>query len=170
MPLICGSSGDVIGMPLKELRGIFPNLRPTRQTIKSPIDLNHNCFAYAIGDTLHWWEPFGFVLPTSNPPYHWPNELPQNKLPQTLVRFFENHGFEVTEESERENGIEKLALYVRDNEVTHAALQLPNGRWKSKIGNKEDILHDLGELESDIPYGYGQATIFMSRPNVRFQN
>ncbi|MGR3317359.1 MAG: DUF7689 domain-containing protein [Candidatus Anammoxibacter sp.] len=152
-------------MPLKELRGIFPNLRPTTDTIKSPIDLNHNCFAYAIRDTLHWWEPYGSILPGSFPEYHWPNELPHNKLPQTLVSFFEIHGFEITDDPDHEIGVEKLALYVRDNEVTHAARQLPNGRWKSKIGNKEDILHDLDELESDIPYGYGEATIFMRRPN-----
>ncbi|MCI0637958.1 MAG: hypothetical protein L0Y72_23715 [Gemmataceae bacterium] len=35
---------------------------------------------------------------------------------------------------------------------THAARQLPTGRWSSKLGPSEDIEHDLHALEGEI-YG-----------------
>lgn len=46
------------------------------------------------------------------------------------------------------------------------ARQLPNGRWTSKLGEVEDIEHDLSDLEyesDDNPYCYGLASIFMMR-------
>ena len=84
-------------------------------------------------------------------------------MPQTFVSLFEAHGYEVTDNPGLENGVEKLVLYVRDNEFQHVARQLPNGRWKSKIGAQEDIEHDLDDLENDIPFSYGKASIFMKR-------
>jgi len=150
-------------MPLKELSGIFPNLTATKQTITSPIDANYNCVAWAVNETLRWWEPYGLIIPASFPPYYWPDDLPQNLLPQTFIRLFEAHGFEVTDDNRLEHDFEKLALYVRENKFQHVARQLPNGRWTSKIGTNEDIEHGLGDLESDIPYGYGKASIFMKR-------
>ncbi len=151
-------------MPLKELCGIFPNLKATNQTITSDIDVNYNCVAWAIEDKLRWWEPFGVIIPASFPPYHWPDNLPHNNLLQTYVSFFEAHGFQVTDDPKLENGVEKLALYERDNQFQHVARQLPNGRWTSKIGPQEDIEHELDDLKNDIPYSYGKASIFMKRP------
>jgi hypothetical protein len=150
-------------MPLKELSGIFPSLNATQNTITSPIDPNYNCVAWAVEDKLRWWEPFGLIIPASFPPYHWPDNLPHDLLPQTFVSFFEVHGYEVTHDPKLENDVEKLAIYVRENEFQHVARQLPSGRWTSKIGPQEDIEHDLGDLESDIPYGYGKASIFMKK-------
>lgn len=37
---------------------------------------------------------------------------------------------------------------------SHAARQLPNGRWTSKCGQAEDIEHDLRDLEGRL-YGKG---------------
>ena len=38
--------------------------------------------------------------------------------------------------------MEKVALYADDQgNWTHAALQLPDGWWTSKLGPDEDILH-----------------------------
>ena len=39
-------------------------------------------------------------------------------------------------------GVRKVVLYADGNEWTHAARQLPSGRWTSKLGDYEDIEHD----------------------------
>jgi hypothetical protein len=163
MQSICGYAGGAAGMPVKELRGIFPAFAASKRNITSPIDLNYNCVSWAIKDTNNWWEPYGMIIPPPPPVYHWPDNLPQDLLPQTFVKFFQGYGFEVTQDSQREVGIEKLAIYVREGEFQHVARQLPNGRWTSKIGKQEDIEHNLRDLESDNPFGYGRASIFMKR-------
>ena len=63
-----------------------------------------------------------------------------------------------------ENGFEKVALYVdKDGAPTHAARQLPNGKWTSKLGNGEDIEHEtIHVVEGD---GYGKAKYFLKRKN-----
>jgi hypothetical protein len=150
-------------MPLKELRELFPHANFAADCITSPIDRNYNCVAWAIGDKRKWWESFGTILPSPFPPYHWPDDLPQDKLPDTYIRFFQRHNFEVAEDSELEPGIEKIALYIRGDSVQHVARQLPSGRWTSKLGPQEDIEHRLRDIESDGPVSYGRASIFMKR-------
>ena len=63
---------------------------------------------------------------------------------------------------ELEAGFEKIALFV-DNRDTprHAARQLPNGRWTSKLGELEDIEHGLHDLEGAE---YGSVVAVMRRP------
>lgn len=150
-------------MPLKELRGLFPALTATQDTITSPIDPNYNCHAWAARITDTWYEPYGMILPSSFPPYVWPSDLPHDLSPETFAAFYSKFGFELTDHSEMEDGFEKIAFYVRKGEVQHTARQLANGRWTSKIGDKEDIQHSLEELTTDRPFGYGSALIFMRR-------
>lgn len=55
-----------------------------------------------------------------------------------------------------------------ENEISHVARQLPDGRWTSKLGPDEDIEHnDLHALEGDVgvyPLCYGVVIRFMRRP------
>jgi hypothetical protein len=45
---------------------------------------------------------------------------------------------------------------------THAARQLPNGKWTSKLGKGEDIEHDTPD---DVSGGiYGEVVEIMRRP------
>lgn len=44
----------------------------------------------------------------------------------------------------------------------HAALQLENGDWTSKMGSAEDILHILAEVLEGPEYGH--VARFLSRP------
>ena len=81
----------------------------------------------------------------------------------TYISLFEERGFQVTDDSSLEQGYEKIALYIRENEFQHVARQLADGRWTSKIGGKEDISHNLDELNTDRPHGYGQVEILMRR-------
>jgi len=50
-------------------------------------------------------------------------------------------------------GFEKIALYSNANESTHAARQLPDGQWTSKLGDFEDIKHVNVECLQGPCYG-----------------
>ena len=151
-------------MPLKELRGIFPNWSGRSRDMTSPEDGNYNCASWALEEVHRWWEPYGLILPGPSPPYHWPPELPQDAKAETYVRLFEMNGYELAADDSVEDGYTKIALYTRNGEFQHAARQLSANRWTSKIGEREDISHELRALERDGPYGYGAATIFMRKP------
>ena len=72
-------------------------------------------------------------------------------------------GYTVCDTGERETGYDKVAVYARDGRWTHAARQLENGQWTSKLGPDEDITHPsprnlAGEL-------YGSVHCIMRRPS-----
>ena len=151
-------------MPLKELRGIFPNARGTRLEITSEIDVNYNCASWALDQQNRWWEPWGLLLPAPPPEIHWPDGLPHDSKLQTYVRFFELHGFEVTNNEAPEVGFIKIALYAENGEFRHVARQKTATKWTSKIGRQEDISHELNALENSGQYAYGTVAVFMRKP------
>ncbi len=62
--------------------------------------------------------------------------------------------------------MQKIALYAKIVDqmegVTHAARQLPCGKWTSKLGDWEDIVHPkLDALEGPE---YGKVICYLSRP------
>jgi hypothetical protein len=60
-----------------------------------------------------------------------------------------------------ESGFVKVALYGSGFSYTHAARQLPNGKWTSKLGSGEDIEH---ESPDDVAGGvYGTVMSIMKR-------
>ena len=158
-----GLSGENKNMPLKEIKGLFPNLNATGETITSKIDPNYNCIAWAFGDTENWWEPWGLILPSAFPPYRWPDNLAHDNTLDTYIDFYRAHGFQVSDSEEYEDGYEKIALYVNKDEVCHAARQLRDGIWTSKLGDKEDIKHGLRDLEGSGEFRYGFVSAFMKR-------
>ena len=55
-----------------------------------------------------------------------------------------------------------MALYASGPFYTHAARQLPNGKWTSKFCRLEDIEHDRPE---DVAGGaYGEVVGYLRRP------
>ena len=74
---------------------------------------------------------------------------------------FSEHEFQVCEEGPLEHGCQRIALYAKDGEFTHVAVQLPSGRWSSKLGELEDIEHDTLEVLSGASYGI--PIMFMRR-------
>jgi hypothetical protein len=77
------------------------------------------------------------------------------------VQAYETIGYSICEDGELEEGFEKIALYATsDGEVTHAARQLSNGRWTSKLGRWEDIEHELAGLVCEM---YGSVRQFLRR-------
>lgn len=74
-------------------------------------------------------------------------------------------GYVECDNGDFEEGFEKVALYGKDSGSavvpTHMAKQIPDGRWKSKLGRLEDIEHkELSNVDGD---NYGSARRYMKR-------
>ena len=131
----------------------FPRLTAANHEITSAPDVGYNCIAWAAGDSTRWWQP-GFF---------WPLEAPRHECGiGTLEAAFQSLGFEECSDGALEAGFEKVALYGAGLMYTHAARQLPDGAWTSKLGKSEDIRHDSPDA---IAGGvYGEVVEFMRRP------
>ncbi len=80
---------------------------------------------------------------------------------EALERAFTALGYENSENDRLEAGFEKVALYHSSTFYTHAARQLPDGQWTSKLGRAEDIEHGSPE---DLAGGvYGEVIRIMKR-------
>ena len=93
---------------------------------------------------------------------YWPPGIPRQ---ETLAAFEEAYGtigFSPCQGSELEPGFRKIAIYADNGVPTHAARQLPDGRWTSKLGRHEDIEH-LG-LEVLEDGGYGEVALILRCP------
>jgi hypothetical protein len=66
---------------------------------------------------------------------------------------FASLGYELCGDAKFETGFEKIAIYAIGGNPTHAARQLPDGRWVSKLGELEDIQHATLDVLSGGPYG-----------------
>jgi hypothetical protein len=74
---------------------------------------------------------------------------------------FESLGYHAGGSWEVEPGIEKVAVYADAlGKPQHAARQLPNGRWTSKVGTMEDIEHEMEGLEGE---SYGRVVLVLER-------
>ena len=144
----------------------FGNVRPDNFVCSSDptrdSDDKYNCIAWAIGKKDNFW------WPRKLGGYHWPDGLPREPLDRetigNFIKAFESEGFERCDDSEFENGFEKVAIYVNNFDVPkHAARSLPNGAWTSKMGDDEDIEHET--LEVLEGRGFGKAKVFLRRSN-----
>jgi len=52
-------------------------------------------------------------------------------------------------------------MFARAGAPTHAARQLPSGRWSSKLGPMEDIEHELQDVTGSV---YGSVVLVLKRP------
>ena len=78
-----------------------------------------------------------------------------------LVLAFQELDYEECTDGSLEPEFEKLALYGAGLMYTHAARQLADGKWTSKLGQLEDIVHDSPD---DIAGSdYGEVVQFMKR-------
>ena len=133
-----------------ELEGAFPGLATDGYVVASPKTHAYNCVAWAAEDASRWWEPG----------IYWPGPLGDDLA--ALAGLFAALGYAPCEGDELEAGHEKVALYADDQgEWTHAARQVPDGWWTSKLGPDEDILHRTPQaLVGDL---YGQVQAIMKR-------
>ncbi|MDA2915927.1 hypothetical protein MYX64_03665 [Nitrospinae bacterium AH_259_B05_G02_I21] len=77
-----------------------------------------------------------------------------------LTVLFEQLGYRVCPEAGLEEGYEKIAIYASRGGATHAARQLENGKWTSKLGENIDIEHTLAGLEGP---DYGEVVRILKR-------
>jgi hypothetical protein len=131
----------------------FPRLTEQNHRITSPPSLDYNCIAWSAGDIEHWWQPG----------VYWPIAAAGDEYGLgSLEQAFLSLGFEDCDDGSLEDDHEKVALYGASLFYTHAARQLPDGRWTSKLGRSEDIEHDTPD---DVAGGiYGEVVQFMRRP------
>ena len=143
--------------PSREAR--FPNLRRGSYRISSPGTDEYNCLAWAAEDDAQWWEPSASVG------HSWPPNVPLEGTVDGVALAYESLGFERYKNREVEDGYVKVAIYAApDGEVTHAARQLDNGWWTSKLGEWQDIAHaDLQSLEGQY---YGVVALILRRRRV----
>jgi hypothetical protein len=135
----------------------FPRLHANNHRVTSPATPDYNCVAWAAEDTQHWWQPGEFW----NVP-NWPEiDVGVGALEQAFSLLgYRDCGQDVG----LEDGFTKIALYGSGLTYTHAARQLPTGKWTSKLGKGEDIEHDQPE---DVAGGlYGEIAQIMKRPIV----
>jgi hypothetical protein len=132
----------------------FPRLTPDNHRITSPATPDYNCVAWATGDTEHWWQPGRYWHPAN-----WPeNDFGLGALEQAFLALrYVSCGMD----GSPEDGFIEVALYGSGFCYTHAARQLPSGKWTSKLGKGEDIEHDSPD---DVAGGlYGEVMGIMKR-------
>lgn len=132
----------------------FPRLRPDNHRVTSPPSAEYNCVAWAAEDAENRWQPG----------VYWPTDLPQDDFGlDALVRAFRALGYEGgATDAGLEQGFQKVALYGSRHLYTHAARQLPTGKWTSKLGGGVDIEHDTPD---DVAGGlYGEVAEVLKRP------
>mgnify|MGYP001594819526 CR=1 FL=1 len=120
--------------------------------VTSPSSKEYNCIAWAAGDEKRFWWPFGG---------YWPPVVPRETSLEVFVKLFNNLGYEKCDHGDLEPGYRKIAIYAKTDGIpTHAARQLDNGKWTSKLGKAEDVEHDGLMLPI---LSYGQPVLFLRR-------
>jgi hypothetical protein len=143
---------------VEPIEGCFPKLRTSPFQVTSPATRDYNCIAWAAGDTAHWWWP---DLDPSNDAIFWPVGVPKEETLEAFAAAFATLGYVPASSEEPEPGVEKIALFASGIVPTHAARQLPGGRWTSKLGLREDIEHDLHAVSGEA---YGTVVLVLKRP------
>ena len=143
--------------PTKEL----PGLNESNCLDHSEKTNSYNCIAWAIGDTSRWWWP----LPFKGAGNYWPEDTPREETLEAFITLFTNRGYEVCDDGSNEDGYEKVAMFAKVNGCpvpTHAAYQLGSGKWTSKLGPFEDVIHDV-VTDINGP-AYGMPIVYLKRP------
>ena len=133
-------------------------------TITSTKDKSYNCIAWAAEDNENFWWPIGG---------HWPEGMPRVLNLECFKFVYGAAGYVITDTSDLETGYQKIAIYVdRDGIPTHAARQLSDGWWTSKLGRSYDIRHPFYNVWPDLEVNgilerlsnsYGRLGILMKK-------
>ena len=124
----------------EEILKAFPGLRYDGGfRITSPEDADYNCIAWAYGRKDCWLWPDEDVDGVEV----WPQNRKGDVSIRTFIEAYKLQGYEVCDSDELETDMEKVALYAYPDtdECTHAARQLTDGMWTSKLGPSFDICH-----------------------------
>lgn len=133
---------------------LFERLKNFRVT--SSCTRVYNCIAWAAGCDDRWWWPHRRA--------YWPLVARGKADVQSFENAFRTLGYDPCADGDLEDGVEKVAIYVKDDEVAHMARQVSSGWWTSKLGRGVDIEHESpAELEGEE---YGTVTHYMRRKRL----
>jgi len=137
----------------------YPNLVTEGFTWRSPATRKYNCIAWAAGENNRFW----WYTPT----YYWPSGVPRANTVAAFVQAFATLGYVECDDSEclnpsYESGFERVALYALLGDPKHAARQIGEKLWTSKMGQNVDIEHTLKALEGPF---YGRVVRILKRQN-----
>jgi hypothetical protein len=136
----------------------FPSLESSGYRFTSDATREYNCIAWAAGEDDIWWWP--------HHDSYWPDGISKEEKIEVFIEAYQTIGYEICKTSTFEKEYEKIAIYTKiidgKSVPTHAARQLSDGKWTSKLGEAEDIEHnDLNAISGSV---YGCAVCFMKRP------
>jgi hypothetical protein len=120
--------------PIDNILADFPNLNHGGWQITSDPSEDYNSIAWAAGLTSRWWWPDGLE--------DWPAGAPCEETITAFAAALGTTGYVPCDNGDWEVDTEKVALYAIGDRPKHAARQLPNGKWTSKLGAGHDIEHD----------------------------
>ena len=131
----------------------FPKLASEGFEIVGEPTTEYNCIAYAAGNTGDWWWPDGIN--------YWPPWATLDDGIDSLQEAFVGIGYELCDDGHFHESYKKVALYEVEGKFQHAAVQMPNGAWRSKMGEGPVIEHRSPEsLAGGI---YGDPAVFMRK-------
>jgi hypothetical protein len=144
----------------------FPNTATIGYWITSCRSSFYNCIAWAAGETNAKWWPIQHKVPG----WYWPPGIRNDVTVASFIEMFGKEGdYEEwsPENGDLEDGYEKVAIYVdKHGTPTHAARQLVDGTWTSKIGQNKDVIHatlDVWESTHHVESAYGKVAKFLRR-------
>lgn len=138
----------------------FPKLAEADHQVTSPVDRRYNCIAWAADETAAWWWPDQLGIGK------WPPGVPRAETIDAFLQAYATLGYARCSDGAHAPGYEKVAIYAQRGadgglSPTHAARQLEDGAWTSKLGVLEDIRHNIPDvLEDGI---YGKAVAYLQR-------
>lgn len=127
----------------------FPRLTRRNHRITSSCDPDYNCIAWAANCNADWWWPRTGPSARS----YWPPGARHEVSLRAFVQAFQLLGYVKCVDGSLEPGYQKVAIFIANNKPTHAARQLPSGKWTSKLGRLEDIEHTSVEDVNGPLYG-----------------
>lgn len=132
----------------------LPNTHIEPLVVTSMATGNYNCIAWALEDTTHFY----WTGPKEH--FYWPDDLSREESMASFIQLFAKHGYTICSNALKEKGFTKIALFAKDGLPTHAARQLPNGLWTSKLGILEDVRHTLSAISDGI---YGSVALLFKK-------
>lgn len=138
----------------------FPGLAIEGYEKTSDETPKYNCIGWAANDDQNWWWPSRFTPPGKVS--FWPRNAPEKLTLGAFERAFKSRGFFPVKDGSRqpEDGYEKVAIYALGTKPTHAARQLPDGKWTHKLGSDIDVTANLTAVEGER---YGKVVRVLRR-------
>ena len=142
-------------------RKLFP-LLTDYELIQNSENNKYNCVSHTLNIKDKWIWPYledEIYIRKYNSYWTVKNEISK----ESFDEFYEYHGFEKLDLLDffYDPKYIKVALYTNKGIPTHAAIQVDEFFWESKIGELGIIKHDLFEIEDDV---YGKVTQIYKKP------